>query len=282
MTPVGLAYVTAFDLNYLQSGAVLLGSLAQQLSPGQIVFVLTSDNGKHISEYLENLDSLKCVDLRIIEVPKRVSLLKTMIMNDLLHFSNAAIYRLYMEYLIPSNITKVIYLDSDMLIVDSLEELENSQSLFSAVIESDKMNYFNSGVFQTNLEYWRNENVLKLFQSYLNNNPDSLYKDQDALNFVFASKNQSLNPKFNCQVKLRNSFEEIAILHFSGTRKPWYASTPNNYYVSVWRAQAKMILGPKYKLTKRKFDSIRKILIILQCHIFMSRGPHGLSKKVIN
>jgi lipopolysaccharide biosynthesis glycosyltransferase len=169
-----------------------------------------------------------------------------------------------MEFLLPAEIRKVIYLDSDTLVVDSIEEMKKTENLFSAVVESGKDGYFNSGVFQTDLVFWRDNNLIEQFEKYLNENPNSLYKDQDALNFVFGSRNKDLDPKFNFQVKNRHSSRDVAILHFSGSRKPWYRSTPNDYYVNIWRTYAKEILGSEYKLTKRRFDLIRKMILNLE------------------
>lgn len=277
----GLAYVTSFDLNYIQGGMVLLGSLAKQVSSGQVVYVLTSNNALKIQENLDNLDCLKRIDVRVIDVPSKISLESSMSMDGILHFSNAAIFRLFIPILFPVEVTHVIYLDSDMLILDSLEELEENFDDFSAVLESNKAGYFNSGVFKTSLDIWRKENAIEQFQIFLKTNPHSVYKDQDALNFVFSSRNSALNPKFNCQIKDKNSPKEAVILHYSGTRKPWYASTPNTKYIKLWRVNAKEFLGNNYQLQKREFDFSRRIFLYIQICFSVITTRHRFRKREI-
>ena len=277
----GLVYVTSFDLNYFHGGVVLLGSLAKQVSNGQLVYVLTSDNALTIQGMLDTLNCLKTIEVRVIDVPDRIFLENPMSMDGVLHFSNAAIFRLFIPILIPADVKQVIYLDSDVLILNSLEELEGDLSDFAAVLESDKVDYFNSGVFKTNLDIWRNENVIRKFQTFLEANPQSVYKDQDALNFVFSSRNSALNPKFNCQVKDNHSANEAVIVHYSGTRKPWYSSTPNTKYIKLWRMNAKEFLGNNYSLQKRPFDFIRRVILYFQI-IFSDKAEKHIFRKPRN
>ena len=110
------------------------------------------------------------------------------------HFSNAALYRLFMTQYLPKRIDRILYLDGDLIVNLDISEIfkENSNSVFSARIENAEIGYFNSGVFLTSLNYWRSNEIGKRCADYLTQNPESQYKDQDALNHVFLNINKPI------------------------------------------------------------------------------------------
>ena len=131
------------------------------------------------------------------------------------HLSLATYYRLFISTLLPSDIDKVLYLDCDILIRKSLEELYNTDLdgyALGAVYQIDReanwrcevlgiplvYGYFNAGVLLVNLKYWRENDVKSLFQAFIENNYDRiLYHDQDVLNAVLYKHTKRLPCKWN-------------------------------------------------------------------------------------
>lgn len=153
-------------------------------------------------------------------------------------------FRLWIHKLIPDDISKVIYIDSDTIVNLDIKELWNidieSQPL-AAVPEmangepfvQDKIlgmdgvipkeRYMNAGVLSINLKYWRQDS--KLFNDgcdFISKNPKySSYLDQDLLNYCFAAKMKVLPVKFNSFITaerlfLRSNAIEKKIYHYTG------------------------------------------------------------------
>lgn len=171
----------------------------------------------------------------------------------------SAFYRLFIAELLPTELEKVLYLDVDLIVRQSLLPLWNvnledhpiaaapdwniERSDFSERLGYPKeMGYFNSGVLLINLEYWRTHNVLNDFIDDMNVHADSnIYADQDILNYVFRETKMSLPVKYNLSTgliwnsvkeqynekeydkKLQEALQDCTIVHFSAG-KPWWTS----------------------------------------------------------
>ena len=157
----------------------------------------------------------------------------------------AMFYRLVIPNLFPTEISRVIYLDTDILVnLDIAEFWEvdlNGKSIavvpeynsglsiertqkFSLCQKNlvDPKNYFNSGSILMDLDRLRFSGGRgELFErciDILKQNPDFKYYDQDALNIIFANDILKLPMKFNCIFNhLGNDLQvESAIYHYCG------------------------------------------------------------------
>ena len=186
-------------------------------------------------------------------------------MDGILHFSNAALYRIFMAELLPESVNQILYLDGDTLIDLDIKELFKmySHSIFSARIENFDTGYFNSGVFITSLQYWRENNITNKLISYLIDNPHSIYKDQDSLNSFFREQNEPLATKYNFPaIKSRNLNQkpkESRIYHFTGTIKPWKSHAPQNYPFKLWRTYCRKLF-PEYNFKQHVKMSFIKFI----------------------
>lgn len=150
------------------------------------------------------------------------------------HISKATYYRLYLTTLLPVNLDRILYLDTDLVVVseglnalygieiDGLPLAAVSHSLPS---EGDRLSlredYFQAGVLLINLNYWRENHVVLSFARVLKErSKDLIYWDQDVLNIVFDGSYLSLPTKYNVHRVIEDS-TEVVIFHFDGTRKPW-------------------------------------------------------------
>ena len=264
-----LNFVTALDSNFIIPTSTMLFSLDNNLEVTSRCYILCNKNDfQNVSKVL-NAIKFKKLSIRIVEVSK--SLINQAIqMNGIMHFTNAAIYRIFMASLLDTNINSIIYLDGDLFIRKRINESLFPNTIFSAHIEKKAAieaiivdNYFNSGVFTTQLDFWRENNIEIQLVNFLEKNLQSVYKDQDALNNVFANLNffplpEGLNYILKSQNRKDLKKSDPYIVHFAGHMKPWLRYTPNSKYVKEWRTVAKQIHNEFY-VDKKNLDFIKRI-----------------------
>lgn len=174
-----------------------------------------------------------------------------------LHFSRAMWYRVYLPAMLP-DVDRVLYLDADLIAVDSLEPLwetnlgDNYVAAVTNVFGPWDMHYpgklglsgpevyFNTGVILMNLDQLRRiDSSTALREFALERGKALWFCDQDAMNVVLGRKRLHLHPRWNCtnsvlefdasfDVLDRTEVEEArarpAIRHFEGggANKPWH------------------------------------------------------------
>lgn len=204
---------------------------------------------------------------------------------------DTAYYRLCAAQLLPPNIDKCLYLDCDMIIDGSLDELWNTDiNNHSAAVVSDvwyqrkdiyerlqydpSLNYFNSGMLLINLKYWRQNNLQKKFFDYVRLHGDRIEAhDQDVLNVVLAESKIHVPVKWNFEIagyaiqyydsfpkKVQNEIDKLqpVIIHYCGTIiRPWMLEYYNYPFAKKWMEYKKK--SPwKYQLYW--FESNRHLL----------------------
>ncbi|MEJ7804281.1 MAG: glycosyltransferase family 8 protein [Candidatus Limnocylindria bacterium] len=166
-------------------------------------------------------------------------------------------YRIFLPELL-ADVDRVLYLDADLLVLDSLAPLwsvdlrnrwvgavtnvlqdEHSHRPASLGLAGPRV-YFNAGVLLMNLEEMRRDRCSHAVFEYGVVNADQLeWRDQDALNVVLGSRRVTLHPRWNCmnsfysfpktarivgRLALRQALRHPAIRHFEGPgqNKPWH------------------------------------------------------------
>ena len=170
-------------------------------------------------------------------------------------FTAAMWYRVLLPELLPE-VARILYLDIDTLVVDSLDELwktDLNRAPLAAVTNVFQHNhrhrpaeiglpaeqdYFNSGVLLMNLEWMRRERAIDRLRDVAAREGARLeWPDQDALNLVFGRERIALHPRWNCmnsfafrdarrvfgRRRMREAKSRPAIWHFEGPgeNKPW-------------------------------------------------------------
>jgi lipopolysaccharide biosynthesis glycosyltransferase len=166
-------------------------------------------------------------------------------------------YRILLPELLP-DVDRVLYLDADVLVVDSLAPLwatdlsGNWVAAVSNVPERHMLHhaaglgldgpaaYFNSGVLLLNLHAMRQDGRTDALRACAHERADRLlWPDQDALNLVLGPRRRTLHPRWNVmnsirrfpwagdvlgQTAAREAIERPGIVHFEGPRenKPWH------------------------------------------------------------
>lgn len=238
------------DDNYAHHGLTMLNSL--YLNNNKIKFrIHIIDNGislknkiKYILFFIRRGIKFKFYKINFIDIINAP-------VSD--HISIAAYSRLFLSSIIPCNITKIIYLDCDLIVLKEINELfllEINENYVGAIreivseealerLEITNLNYFNSGVLIVNLEQWRKDKIEEELIEFVNKYPEKIkFWDQDVLNFCFSNRWFLLDFKFNAThffySNLFNAsyfglneteYNEVAnnpsIIHFTSHDKPW-------------------------------------------------------------
>ena len=251
--------VACTDKNYIMPTGVMLYSVCRNNTDVDIAFHIITD-GVEAEEKEKLIKTVKQFKNKsILFYDAKVLDTSAFPIMENCHYPISAFYRLFITEILPVTLKKVLYLDVDIIVRQSLLSLWNvclGDYAIAAVSDwhiectdsSERLcypkdlGYVNTGVLLINLEYWRVHNVMKSFLEYMNSHADkNLYADQDILNYVFRDNKKVLPVKYNLQTgllwnKIKDYFEEdvynkkvreavhdCVIVHFSG-RKPWQTS----------------------------------------------------------
>lgn len=186
---------------------------------------------------------------------------------DIGYISKSTYYRFLIPDVLSADVSKAIYLDGDLITLDSLRPLWDTElgPEEPAAIVGDwgaddvrhhnaigipmSQPYYNCGVMVLNLDCWRKEGLGAICLRHAQEH-DYPYMDQDVVNVLLGSRIKRLHFKYNCLFLLLTSpeeelrlekgkyFDEIheackqpVILHFVGDRKPWHEGCP---FSSEW------------------------------------------------
>lgn len=214
----------------------------------------------------------------------QASLIETFPRKEKDHPSVAAYLRLFMSELLPDTIDKVLYIDCDILINKSIKELWDIpiEDVSIAAVEErppfdiqsplrlnypEKYSYFNSGVMLVNLKKWREKNFVKLCKEYIAVHSESIrYHDQDILNALLYNDKKFISIQWNLMdfflylkpdiqphriANLQDALISPAIIHFTGSHKPWMHNCDNPYrnlYIRFARQQGWHVIDWKTSL----------------------------------
>lgn len=169
------------------------------------------------------------------------------------HITVAAYYRLFVPEVLPGHVKRIIYLDSDLVVCRSIEDLwtvDLGGNIIAAVEKPragefkdvglrSEADYFNSGVLVIDVQRWVAGQIRAKALDFALHHPGCIHgHDQPALNHVFAGRWTRLDLRWNQQFKFfihmsgylriprstlwrlrRNPF----IIHYTTDGKPWKA-----------------------------------------------------------
>ena len=209
-------------------------------------------------------------------------------------FTKPTYYRLFAASILPKEVSKVIYIDGDAVVVDKLNELWNidiANVAVAGVLDSNQgvshynriklkkdKEYINAGVMLINLQYIREQRIEQKFREYLdNNNPK--YVDQDVVNYVCQDEKMILPIRFNIMTSylykrefaafyyedykddVKEALSNPVIYHFVGV-KPWYVDCkhPMKDKFLEYYKQTKWAKEPLMR-RRKNFKSVLKYML---------------------
>jgi lipopolysaccharide biosynthesis glycosyltransferase len=184
------------------------------------------------------------------------------------YISAAAYLRLFLPDLMPPEVRRLVYLDSDVIVFGDLSPLWDvalDAAPFAAVAETFPLGdrggipgagpehdptapYFNTGVLLMNLPVWRAMRITERCLVYLHQQADQLrMADQDALNLVGYGRWIPLPRRWNWMLYLLESnqdpvpADEVSVIHFLGPNKPWIGPPRRGYGQDRYHALAAVL-----------------------------------------
>ena len=225
-------------------------------------------------------------------------------LSDPGHYSWATYLRLLVASVLDERISKVLYLDSDLVVAGNVDRLwavdvsgfslaaVHDTTLSYQIIESyigydfRREGYFNAGVLLINLDYWRKHGVQEQLIDYLKAH-DVRLNDQDALNAVLHGTVKFVHPRWNCHTGffslpplvvgeqrryIKEMWRGARIAHFTGPAKPWYRECVNPYkrvYLK-YKRMTPWCNVPQRQLEGNAFRSVA-IVVLRHCKNIMAR-----------
>lgn len=177
------------------------------------------------------------------------------------YYSQAMYYRLLAAKFLPEDMERILYLDPDMLIINpiqSLYETDMGNSLYAACIHKGIVNiskpinkvrlsayeaegYYNSGMLLMNLPAIRRSvHAEEIFEYVKKNRQLLVLPDQDVINSLYGDRILSVDESlWNYHAGKYSEYllasagekdlnwvaQNTAILHYCGKRKPWHNSS---------------------------------------------------------
>jgi len=168
-------------------------------------------------------------------------------------WTQAVYYRLYFPFLVDPTIERLLYLDSDTLILKNLTEFYTIDlqgypvaAVYDNYVKTQPLigidsegEYFNSGVLLMDLKKWRDQKISERTIEYLLNNPQNIrFVDQCGLNHTLKRNWLKLTSGFNLlysylpQTGSITEFSKIesntTVIHFT-LQRPWFMLCENRF-----------------------------------------------------
>lgn len=231
-----------FDKNFLRQACSLISSLIVNHDRGQIevhaiVQGISDAERQHITTLIENTGN--CISYYTVEA----SIIEQFVLTR--QWTAAVYYRLFFTTLVQKPITRLLYLDCDTLVINSLWPLYNTEMdeyPVAAVYDNyvkvqpllniiDEGEYFNSGVLLIDVARWKQQKISERSFEYLIDHPENiLFVDQCALNFVLHKNWKKLDMRFNLMYsclpdpintkQMTRILKDNVVIHFT-LQRPW-------------------------------------------------------------
>jgi lipopolysaccharide biosynthesis glycosyltransferase len=193
-----------------------------------------------------------------------------------MHYSKEMYYRLLASKFLPTEVDKILYLDPDILIINSIKELYDTELegyLFAAAYHDrvslasinrlrlrpyDIEAYYNSGVLLFNLKLQREViNEKEIFDFVEKNKNTLILPDQDILNALYSKSIKPVDeilfnydPRFYGYYKIVSNGKHdmdyviynTSIIHFCGKQKPWKKHYSGKFH-SLYKHYERITLG---------------------------------------
>lgn len=238
----------AFDQNYLAPFYALITSIFENNQQRQIVIhaIITGVSEEEklkITNYAAN-HNCKVIFYTIDE-----ALTSRFVLTG--KWTAAVYYRLFFPLLVSADVERLLYLDTDTLVINDLGELFNSDlgdypvgAVYDNWVKTSPQleifvegDYFNSGVLLIDVPKWNLQRISEKTIEFLNNFPEKIkFVDQDALNGILKDNWKKLDIRFNfmyslipegiSKKELDRLIKDKVVIHFT-LQRPWFLLCKN-------------------------------------------------------
>lgn len=247
--------VFSIDDNYAPHTAASILSILDHANKSDNIhfYIILSNASNETKQKLSQIKSKKNFSMSFIDLQR------TDFPNIPSYMFNPVNARLILPDIFPT-VDKVLYLDGDTIVLNSLAELyhQSLPNIYAAVVsdttwsvdyrvkELGLSKYFNSGVILLNLKKMRKDKLIEKFieahhKLYMENK--IIWEDQDILNFVFDENVLFMPQRFNLLAHdienfPKNEVQNPIIIHYTSC-KPWKTNECNyNAYYEKYVRQS--------------------------------------------
>lgn len=256
--------VVSVNEEYLDKAESMLFSLREQVDGCIVVYFLNHSihpgKMKRFKEYLK----IKC-HMDMVNIKVDASIFDSMPLGNNRLFSIEMYYRILIPWLLPETAKRALWLDADLIVCGDISELYHKNfeghSIVACVdhhelsekarnVDCERLmldpghKYFNSGVLLMNTERMRQRYTIQDIYRMAERIKDKLiYPDQDLLNCLYQNdvlyedyKKYNANPKM-VHYMSDEEYQQLRILHYYGTRKPWNIIKGFDPRMNYWNVQ---------------------------------------------
>lgn len=252
---MNICYCT--DSAYVQHCAVSLCSLLKNAREEDniTVYIVSTFLTNEDKGYFYALTHIKKITLHFVVLDE--SILAGFPVHG--YMSAATYLKLVLPYVLPPHVEKVLYLDCDTVVLDSLHEIytrdlgkcllgavpdinfKHVQELFLYHYKKYIREYYNTGVLLMNVQELRSFNLLEKARAFCQTMESPKYWVQDILNYVLPQDSFLLLPcQYNFMawycphqdfydIQTLGAYQEKlgkpCVIHYTGAEKPWLMST---------------------------------------------------------
>lgn len=268
------------DNNVVEYMSALIVSILRNSSQDEeFIFhiIITSCISEENKNYINELKNIKNFQLKYYNPIHKEKFEKWYKEKATGQWGIEAFSKLDIPFLI-KDLDKVLYLDCDMIVLNSLKELFNLDitNNIAAVVEDKDIKYFkiletnfnffyryfNSGFMLINIKYFNElfteNSFFEEIEKYLKSIKALKYIDQDIFNYLFQNKVKYLDSKYNFTCALLKKDKEVqdtTIAHYT-LLKPLYKNAypqKNKLYYAFWKY---FIETPYFKNNTSKYVNI--------------------------
>ena len=294
----------SFEDDYIVPATVLISSVIEHNNNFHIyafVINVTDEQKKGLQEKVEGShNKITFIDCSLkLDIFTKLDIRSTV---DGASFSTY--FRLLIPSLLPEKIDRYIYLDCDMIVRHSLEEVYNTDlgesgigacldimsNDYKKLIGLDNVNYCNAGILVVDANNWVKKDYTGQALNILKKYPTVRYCDQDALNIMLHGNFKILPIKYNFMIfyhelayeklmkfvpNLLNYYskeefsidqEEVTVIHFvySIYDRPWFEHSFGKYK-ALWINRAKENNLPTVLANRKIYSRTRVLQLIYRC-----------------
>lgn len=237
------------DNNYCKYAGVVIASILYNAENTDELnfYILNSGISDENKNKILNLKQIKECEIFFVDIDEsEFEIYKKL--NTHKYITLPTYYRLKLTKILP-DISKIIYLDCDMVVNTNLKELYNvdlEDKYIGGVLDArvkhkrkwKNSNYINAGMILFDLEKFRQNNIEEIFVKYTKEHINEIETgDQDIINFSLKNRIKILPDYWNVQVSgfaSRTNFTRYPkIIHYIGSDKPWIFAS-NTYFKELY------------------------------------------------
>lgn len=258
------AVFTSFDEGYYDTAAVMVSMLIDNYSGQEALqlYCLVPEELHHKEDsFISLVGSPSNVSIKFVTAKRYRGLVNSrLVENDDIEvewITTSAFHRIFISSEFP-DIDKAIYIDPDIIILRDIQPILD-YPLHNKIIAHIELsppeyidkdtNYFNNGVYITDLNYWREQGLEGKMINDILHDRVSKHGEQDLMNKYFKDCVSHLPRTMNLfsyqdhSELLREATPDPIIVHFLGPLKPWKNHDVETRWTNIWRDRYRKLFG---------------------------------------